>query len=72
MSRTFHNGERRIRVRVIRRQRLDTSKLAHALIGLVQAQAEAEAEAEVQRTKNRKPSRKSSGPRRRQPKRGGE
>lgn len=44
MSRTFHRGERRIRVRAIRRERPDLAKLGRALIDLAQAQAEAEAE----------------------------
>jgi hypothetical protein len=50
MSKTFHHGERRhgqrrIRVRGIRREVPDYRKLARALIALAQAQAEAEAEA---------------------------
>lgn len=44
MSRTFHHGERRIRVRAIRRERPDLAKLGRALIELAQLQAEAEAE----------------------------
>jgi hypothetical protein len=44
MSRTFHHGERRIRVRAIRRERPDLAKLGRALIDLAHAQAEAEAE----------------------------
>lgn len=44
MSRTFHHGDRRIRVRGIRRNDPDLRKLARALIDLVQAEAEAEAE----------------------------
>ncbi len=46
MSRTFHHGERRIRVRGIKRDPADLRRLARALIELAQAQAEAEAEAE--------------------------
>ena len=46
MSRTFHHGERRIRVRGIRREHPDYPKLARALIELAQAQAEADARAE--------------------------
>lgn len=46
MSRTFHDGDRRIRVRAIRHKEPDLRKLARALIDLAQAQAEAEAEAE--------------------------
>lgn len=45
MSRTFHHGERRVRVRGIRRKDPDLRKLARALIDIVQAEAEAEAEA---------------------------
>ena len=45
MSRTFHHGERRIRVRGIKRDPTDLRRLARALIELAQAQAEAEAEA---------------------------
>jgi hypothetical protein len=48
MSRTYRRDERRIRVRGIRRERPDVSKLARALIELAQAQAEAEARAEHQ------------------------
>ena len=44
MSRTFHHGERRIRVRGARHGEPDLRKLARALIDLAQAQAEAEAE----------------------------
>lgn len=44
MSRTFHRGERRIRVHAIRRERPDLAKLGRALIDLAQAQAEVEAE----------------------------
>jgi hypothetical protein len=51
MSRTFHHGERRIRVRGIRRENPDLSKLARALLELAQAQAEADAEAEHRKTK---------------------
>lgn len=43
MSRTFHHGDRRIRVRGIRRSDPDLRKLARALIDIVQAEAEAEA-----------------------------
>jgi hypothetical protein len=49
MSRTFHNGERRIRVRAVRRERPDLAKLGRALIDLAQAQAEVEAEQAHQR-----------------------
>jgi hypothetical protein len=45
MSRTYHHGERRIRVRGIRRP-TDLKRLARTLIDLEAAKAEAEAEAE--------------------------
>lgn len=45
MSRTFHHGERRARVRGARHKDPNLRKLARALIDLAQAQAEAEAEA---------------------------
>jgi hypothetical protein len=45
MSRTFHHGERHIRVRGVRKDPADLRKLARALIALAQAQAEADAEA---------------------------
>jgi len=44
MSRTFHHGNGRIRVRGVRNGTPDLRKLARALIDLAQAQAEAEAE----------------------------
>jgi hypothetical protein len=43
MSRTFHNGERRLRVRAIRKDKPDLRRLARALIALAEAQAEADA-----------------------------
>jgi len=50
MSRTFHHGERRIRIRGIRKNPPDLRRLARALIELAQLEAEAEAqEAEHQR-----------------------
>jgi hypothetical protein len=51
MSRTFHHGERRIRVRAIRREKPDLRKLAGALIDLAQAQLEADAERQHNRRK---------------------
>lgn len=48
MSRTYHHGERRIRVRGIRRP-TDLRRLARVLIELEQARAEADAAAEHQR-----------------------
>ncbi len=62
MSRTFHHGERRVRVRGIRRERPDLQKLARALIDLAQAQAEAKAEFEARAKKaTRKRSRSKGG-----------
>jgi hypothetical protein len=46
MSRTYHHGERRLRVRDIRQDPTDLRRLARALIDVAQAQLEAEAEAE--------------------------
>jgi hypothetical protein len=56
MSRTYHHGERRIRVRGQRRQPTDLKRLARALIELEYqaAQAEAEAEAEHRQQKQTK------------------
>jgi hypothetical protein len=48
MSRTFHDGSRRIRVRGIRRKQPDLRKLGQALLDIVQAEAEAQAEQEHQ------------------------
>lgn len=48
MSRTYHHGERHIRVRGIRRP-TDLKRLARTLIELEAARAEVEAEAEHQR-----------------------
>ena len=44
MSRTYHHGERRIRVKGVRRHPPDLKKLARAFVDLAQAQAEAEAQ----------------------------
>jgi len=62
MSRTFHHGERRIRVRAIRREEPDLRKLAGALIDLAQAQLEADTERQHKRRKaaERGPSRRPS------------
>ena len=46
MSRTFHHGERKIRIKGVRKDSPDLRRLARALIALVEAGAEAEAEAE--------------------------
>ncbi|HEV7942445.1 MAG TPA: hypothetical protein VGP17_06540 [Solirubrobacteraceae bacterium] len=65
MSRTYHHGERKIRVRGVRRK-TDVKRLARALIELEyqQAQKEAEAEAEVQakRSKSARKNRRQGGP----------
>lgn len=55
MSRTYHHGERHIRVRGVRRP-TDLKRLARALIEMEyqQAQAEAEAEAEAKANKQSK------------------
>jgi hypothetical protein len=45
MSRTYHHGERRIRVRGIKRDQPDLRRIARALIEFAQAEAEQEAEA---------------------------
>jgi hypothetical protein len=62
MSRTFHHGERRVRVRAIRRKEPDLRKLAGALIDLAQAQLEADTERQHKRRKaaERGPSRRPS------------
>lgn len=63
MSRTFHHGERQIRVRGIRRP-TDLKRLARTLIELEAARAEAEAEAEHRKqhkTKRGKLQRKEPG-----------
>ena len=65
MSRTFHNGERRIRARGIRHDPPDLRRLARVFIALAQAQAEAEAQTGGDKpagkpTKNR-PGAKASG-----------
>lgn len=51
MSRTYHHGKRRIRVRGIRRP-TDLKRLARVLIELEAAKAEAEAEAAHQSAKH--------------------
>jgi hypothetical protein len=50
MSRTFHHGERRVRVRGIRNDRPELRRYARVLIDLAQAQAEADAEQQQRRT----------------------
>jgi hypothetical protein len=63
MSRTYHHGERRIRVRGVRRP-TDLRRLARALIELEHSQAQAEAEAEAEHRQAKRASAK-------QPKRDG-
>lgn len=53
MSRTFHHGERKIRVRAIRKDPPDLRRLARALIALVEAEAEAEAEEQVRKANSK-------------------
>lgn len=53
MSRTYHHGERNIRVRGVRRT-TDLKRLARALIELEYQQAQAEAEAEAEYRKQPK------------------
>ncbi len=55
MSRTFHHGDRQIRVRSIRNNPPDLRRLARALIELAQAQLEAEVEAEATAASTRSP-----------------
>jgi len=49
MSRTFHHGDRRIRVKGVRRSKTDLRRLARVFIELEAAKMEAEAEAEYAR-----------------------
>jgi hypothetical protein len=44
MSRTYHHGERRIRVKAIKRDKPDLRKLGRALIEMARLEAEAEAD----------------------------
>jgi hypothetical protein len=53
MSRTYHHGNRNIRVRGIRRESTDLRRLARALIDLAHAEAEAQAESEHQKPQRR-------------------
>jgi len=64
MSRTFHHGERRIRVRAIRREQPDLRRLARALIDIARAQAEAEAQIEHEQRSKKMESGKRSRPKR--------
>jgi hypothetical protein len=61
MSRTFYHGERKIRVRAIRKDPPDLRRLARALIALVEAEAEAEAEAQEAARKKSAPKKKPTG-----------
>lgn len=65
MSRTFHHGERRVRVRGIRNERPELRRYARVLIELAQAQAEAEAEREHRRRASKAVRKAGSTPRRR-------
>lgn len=60
MSRTFHHGERRIRVRSIRKTHPDAKRIARALIAYARAQAEADAAVEAKRAAKRNGSQRSS------------
>ncbi len=53
MSRTFHHGERRIRVRGVRKDPPDLRRLGRALIELASLEAEEEAKAD-HKARNRK------------------
>jgi hypothetical protein len=59
MSRTYRHGDRRIRVRGVRRP-TDLRRLARVLIDLEQAQAEAEAEAQARTSSDQKAANKKS------------
>lgn len=61
MSRTYHHGERRLRVRGIRQDPTDLRRLARALIDVAQAQLEAEAEAEHRKQTRHKTKQKQKG-----------
>lgn len=62
MSRTYHHGERRIRVRGQRRKPTDLKRLARALIELEYQEAQAEAEAEAEHRAH-KQAKRQCGPR---------
>lgn len=67
MSRTFHDGSRRIRVRGIRRKQPDLRKLGQALLDIVQLEAEAQAERQHKERNNiieLRPGTNPSGPKR--------
>lgn len=48
MSRTYHHGERRIRVKGVRRNPPDLKRMSRALVELAKAQAEADAQSDAQ------------------------
>ena len=48
MSRTYHHGERRIRVKGVRRNPPDLKRMSRALVELAKAQAEADAQLAAQ------------------------
>ncbi|MGH9089838.1 MAG: hypothetical protein ACRDZR_00415 [Acidimicrobiales bacterium] len=50
MSRTYHHGERRIRIRGVKKDSPDFRRLARALLDLAKAEAEAEAQSAHRRT----------------------
>lgn len=60
MSRTYHDGKRRIRVKGVRRP-TDLKRLARVLIELEAAKTEAEAEAEHRERTNAKQSKRHNG-----------
>jgi hypothetical protein len=62
MSRTNQPGERRVRVRPIRKSPPDLRRLARALIALVEAEAEADAEAEAEALELRRQGRNPKSP----------
>jgi hypothetical protein len=68
MSRTFHHGERRIRVKAIRRNPPDARGMARALIELARAQMEAEAQAQQEAKESEQRSKNSPRPKSRRKK----
>lgn len=60
MSRTYHHGERRLRVKAIRRDPPDLKHMSRALLELAKAQAEADAQAMDVESKDRETSPTSS------------
>ena len=72
MSRTFHSGDRRIRVKGIRRSKTDLRRLARVLIELEAAKMEAEAEAEYARDAKTSARRDRNYPKKKSKKAGGQ